>query len=194
MIVSSVPVSAGAANSTGWVNENDSWYYYKDGTMEIPITTGITINKETIIGAKVAETTYYKSARIESTVYVKEVVRVYFGHGIDQTTFEAIVNNGDGADLVSSRSSYPWGQLKAPNNAINEQINAMANQVVWIATDLQSRPNVILEQNGYPATLSWIEADANFYEQDADGTRRYYSFYYVVMDVEGNTLLRGITW
>ena len=171
----------------------DVSYYYKESGTNVPITSaGITITRETVIYAEVAETTYYKKATTQATVYVAEQVQVYYGWGMNYEAFRALVDTPDGGiDLIDPNSEYEWGQLAAPNNAINGQIVNPMNGVVWIAKSMSAFPNVVIKQNGQAATISWADADSSFYIEEG-GVRRIYSIYYTIF--EGDGLLEQITW
>lgn len=171
----------------------DVSYYYKESGTNVPITSaGITITRETVIYAEVAETTYYKKATTQATVYVEEQVQVYYGWGMNYEAFDALAHTHDGGiDLIDPNSEYEWGQLAAPNNAINGQIVNPMNGVVWIAKSMSAFPNVVIKQNGQAATISWADADSSFYIEEG-GVRRSYSIYYTIF--EGDGLLEQITW
>lgn len=171
----------------------DVSYYYKESGTNVPITSaGITITRETVIYAEVAETTYYKKATTQATVYVEEQVQVYYGWGMNAEAFDALAHTPDGGiDLIDPNSEYEWGQLAAPNNAINGQIVNPMNGVVWIAKSMSAFPNVVIKQNGQAATISWADADSSFYIEEG-GVRRIYSIYYTIF--EGDGLLEQITW
>lgn len=171
----------------------DVYYYYKESGTNVPITSaGITITRETVIYAEVAETTYYKKATTQATVYVAEQVQVYYGWGMNVEAFDALAHTPDGGiDLIDPNSEYEWGQLAVPNNAINGQIVNPMNGVVWIAKSMSAFPNVVIKQNGQAATISWADADSSFYIEEG-GVRRTYSIYYTIF--EGDGLLEQITW
>jgi hypothetical protein len=172
----------------------DVSYYYKEGSTNVTITSaGITITRETVIYAEVAETTYYKKATTQATVYVEEQVQVYYGWGMNYEAFRALVDTPDGGiDLIDPKSEYEWGQLAAPNNAINGQIINPMSGVVWIAKSMSAFPKVVIKQNGQAATLNWADADSSFNIEEAGGVRRVYHIYYTIFEDVG--LLEQITW
>lgn len=162
-------------------------YYYRRGSTKTYFTTSVTVTQDMIIGAEVAESEYYKGAYTEAQVTVRGIEQVYYGWGIDENEFLNTVDMGDGADLLVPASESRKGSLYSPNTNIGGQISNMSGDVIWIAFCTSSRPNIVITQNGIPATIEWTLAGTT-----ARWNGEIYNFLYV--SFRGSATLQSITF
>lgn len=206
LITPPTPVDSGTTLTVGEnilaqaVYDGDVRYYYKEGNNRIYFTTSITITKDVVVGAEVAETTYYKSAYIEVQIYLRGFNYLYIGWGRDLANYLTICNQpgGDGStDLVNPLTPNYLPtimQLQSPELDINEQISQIPNQVLWIAyRGISGRPTVTIRQGSDIFNVNeWSTDGLDSTVMPLDPPSEMYNLAYTVID--GSFELKDITF
>ena len=144
-------------------------YYTYEGTQRVQIVDTVTITKSMRIEAEAAETAMYRKTIKEEQIFVKGIPIMYYGYGISQTSLEEIVNDGDGAALVSPYAQYPFGEIYGYGN-INEEIDnsGVSGAVLWLAIAAEVNVNdllVYVKQGSFDVKINaWNSCDSTFQE------------------------------